>query len=887
MIEDRLDLLRQSPLWKNLPVESLQAVCAAMQPAPFRNGETILRQGEQGMRFHVLTSGRVGVRIRTAGGIVVDVAELRPGDAFGEMSLLTGDPASADVVALEDSETLSLDRGALNALVASHPNLLREFVAMVSRRLRTTDEAVADSREMEQELTRFLREERTERESVLVGKEKAKKELERRIAEEAHKDGPLLIAGERGTGKELIASLIHYQSARKDAPLLCADGAKITQTQWGDQLFGDYHRKDGRPHPRGVCYMDLAEGGTLLLKNADALPPPVTERLVRFLERDVGDPAARRRNVRILATCRNGLAPPGAEGASRLPAVLAAAVLQVPPLRERKRDIPDLARHFLEKHARRLGKPVKGFEEEAMIKLVSYDYAIGNVGELEEAVERAVVLAAGETIIEEEIFLGPPPRTRSHGLNLLHLPQPVVDLALWLYPSGVRVLAAAVFAAIVALCFFGPRGSDGNLGTLLVWSVWWPALVVSFFFAGRAWCAICPMALAAEKAQEARSLGRRIPNWVKQHEGSLLMAGFFAILWLEEVTAMRHSPLATGLLLIFILAGAVISSVLYQRRSWCRHLCPLGAFAGLCSTSSMVELRPTLDVCTAKCGEHLCYKGGEHAPGCPMFLHVMFVDSNHHCTLCLNCIRSCANNSPQINLRFPGRDLWTVVSGKPEAGRFVAMVLGLLLALVMVEYWERFPTEPFSWLVSEQRFLFVSLLMLSIAVAHVGVVELVHRRLGPSPDSASADQFWKRVTAFTPLLGAGFAAYQLLHIPGLDRIRTHVEYVAGIGQAVPWLSSHVNSILQLGLLTVGLLLTLVTLWKLREVSGGSMARTPLREWFARGLGTAGIGLIVGVLLVGPPALPGLDPAIAALLLLASLAILWLTVTPPRAEGATP
>ena len=887
MTEDRLDLLRQSPLWSSLPLESLQAVSAAMQPTPFRSGEAILRQGEPGSRLHVLSSGRLGVRIRTAGGVMVDVAALRPGDVFGEMSLLTGDPASADVVALEDSETLSLDRGALNALVMSHPNLLREFVAMVSRRLRTAGEAVADSREMEQELTRFMREERAGQGSVLVGREKVKKELERRIAIEARTDRPLLLSGERGTGKELIASLIHYQSDRKEAPLLCADGAKISQTQWGDQLFGDYHRKDGRPHPRGVCYMDLAEGGTLLLKNVDALPPPVMGRLVRFLERDVGDPAARRRNVRVLATCRNGHEPSGAPGISRLPAVLAASVLQIPPLRERKRDIPDIARHFLEKHARRLGKPVTGFEEEAMTKLVSYDYAVGNVAELEEAVERAVVLASGETIAEEEIFLGPPRQSRSHGINLLHLPRPVVDLALRLYPSGVRVLTAAVFAAIVALCFFGPQGADGNLGTLLVWSVWWPALVVSFFFAGRAWCAICPMALAAEKAQEAKGLGRRIPAWVKQHEGTLLMAGFFAILWVEEVTAMRHSPRATGLLLVFILAGAVISSVLYQRRSWCRHLCPLGAFAGLCSTSSMVELRPTLDVCTAKCGEHLCYKGAEHTPGCPMFLHVMFVDSNHHCTFCLNCIRSCANNSPQINLRFPGRDLWNTVSGKPEVGRFAAMVLGLLLALGMVDYWERFPTEPFSWLVSEQRFLFVSMLMLGIAAAHVGMVELAHRRLGPSPDPASVDHFWKRVTAFTPLLGAGFAAYQLLHIPGLDRIRTHVEYVAGIGQAIPWLSSHVNSILQLGILAAGLLLTLVTFWKLRETSGGSVARAPLREWFARGLGTVGTGVIVGALIIGRPALQVLDPAVAMVLLSASLTILWLTVAPPRGGEVAP
>jgi hypothetical protein len=395
------------------------------------------------------------------------------------------------------------------------------------------------------------------------------------------------------------------------------------------------------------------------------------------------------------------------------------------------------------------------------------------------------------------------------------------------------------------------------------------------------------MAMAAGKAQEVKGLGRRIPTWVKQHEGALLMAGFFAILWVEEVTAMRHSPRATGLLLIFILTGAVVSSVLYQRRSWCRHLCPMGAFAGLCSTSSMVELRPTLDVCTAKCSEHLCYKGTEHTPGCPMFLHVMFMDSNHHCTLCLNCIRNCANNSPQVNLRFPGRDLWTAVGGKPEVGRFAAMVLGLLLALEMVDYWERYLTEPFFWLVSEQRFLFVSLLMLVLAAAHVGVVELALRRLGPSPDPAPVDHFWKRVTAFTPLLSAGFAAYQLLHIPGLGQLRTQVEYVEGIGQAIPWLSSHVISILQLGMLAVGLLLTLITLWNLREASGGPAARAPLREWFARGLGTTGIAVIVGVLLIGPPTLPGLDPAVAALLLLASLTILWLTVAPPRAWEVAP
>jgi len=145
------------------------------------------------------------------------------------------------------------------------------------------------------------------------------------------------------------------------------------ENQWGYQLFGGYHRKEG-PHPRAMCCMDLAEGGAILLKNIDALPPAIQERLARFLHYQ-SEPAGVRRNVRVIATCRSNLTDEAAAGriSPELAEVLLQHVITVPSLRERKRDIPELAIHFVRKHSHRLNRDVEGLDDQAIIKLVAYD----------------------------------------------------------------------------------------------------------------------------------------------------------------------------------------------------------------------------------------------------------------------------------------------------------------------------------------------------------------------------------------------------------------------------------------------------------------------------------------------------------------------------------
>ena len=833
---DRSTILRQLPLWASLSDDLTRTIAEAMETVTYRAGETIIRQGEPGRHFSILLSGKADVRVRADGGTVITVATLGGGESFGEMSLLGEDLTSADVVAVEDCETLALGRDAFHELMSTNPVLLREFVRLLSRRLKASDVAIGEARQSEEELTRFLQEQKSEQYSVLIGAAKPIKDLQKQIDARSALHTPLLVFGERGTGKELIARLVHLRGPRKDAPLVSVECGQITESQWGDQLFGPY-TEGAAPNVRGRSYAGLARGGTLLLKNVQAMPPAVQERLVRFLTREAL-PAGAAPDVRVVATSRVNLLEEAATGrfSADLAAILLGDVLEAPSLRSRKRDIPELAGHFVKKHAQRLGKPITALDDQAMIRLVSYDYLFANVQELEESIERAVIISDGESIAPEAIFLGLPPSQKPRGFNLLELPAPLVRTALRFFPGGVRVIAGVFFLFILYLCFFVPAGSKGNLGTILVWAVWWPALVFSFFFAGRAWCSICPMAAAGEVTQRLvhrwHQVERRIPAWLKDHDVAIVMAGFFLIVLVEEATGMRHSPLATGILLLTIITGALVTSALFPRRTWCRHLCPMGGFAGLCSTSALLELRPTPDICSAKCKGHSCYKGDATIPGCPMFQHVMFVDSNRDCVMCLNCVKLCPNGSPQLNLRVPARELWTSVSARPQVGLLVVLLLGLLLGQSAIQLWESQATSWARPLLEQHRMAFVSAWLGLCAALPLAFVWLATRRDATEPDPVSFTRQWQRVISWAPLLVAGYASHQIANIPEFDRLRFTIGGLAIPGIPEPLLALGILPTMQVALLAMGLAFTVAAYWKIgpdaeAEGTGGLLRRHAL------------------------------------------------------------
>lgn len=820
MANGRVETLRRFPLWSGFSDELLRVVADALEPVSWKAGDAIIRQGEPGQAYSVLVSGRAEVRVRTDSGAQTVVATMQEGDSFGEMALLGDDVTSADVVALDDCETLALAKDDFHGLIAEHPVLLREFVRILSRRLKASDVAVGVARQKEEDLTRFLQGQRSEQYSALIGTAKSIKELNRHVDAKSALRTPLLIVGETGAGKELVARLIHLRGPRKDAPLVSADCKQVTESQFGDQLFGLYDQS-AAAYARGLSYIALAEGGTILLNNVEAMPPAIQERLARFLG---GEPlpTGARPDVRVIAATRVNLLEEAAAArfSPELAALLLADAIDVPPLRDHKRDIPELATHFARKHAQRLGKKVAEIDDESMTRLVSYDYRFANMKELEEAIERAVIITDGDTITADAIFLGLPHREDPRGFNLLRLPKPLVRLGLKVYPGGIRILSAAAFAFILYQCFAVDARPWGNIGTLLVWAAWWPALILSFFFAGRAWCSICPMAASGELAQSiarrTHLAERRVPSWLRENDVYVVMAGFFLIVWVEEATGMRHSPLATGFLLLAIISGAVLTSVLLPRRAWCRHLCPLGGFAGLCSTSSLVELRPTQDICAAKCKGHTCYKGDEKVAGCPMFQHVMFVESNSDCVLCLNCVKSCPNGSPQLNVRIPARELWSGISAKPQVAMLVVLLLGLLFGqslIQLLELPERAATAAYE-LLERHRFATITLILLVSAALPLALLKLASRRVGSTSEASGASLHWQRVTSWAPLLGAGYTAYQLGNVPGFDRLRVSIGGLAAAGLPDPLLSIALLPATQSIVLAVGFGVTVVTLAKI-------------------------------------------------------------------------
>jgi polyferredoxin len=545
------------------------------------------------------------------------------------------------------------------------------------------------------------------------------------------------------------------------------------------------------------------------------LPPRVQERLAQFLNYRATHPQSAIHDARVVATCGDDLSD-AASGRAVIPALLAAfgdRRIRTPPLRDRKRDIPELAMRLLQAHAVRLGRTARVFDDQAMTRLVSYDYRFANERELDAAVARAVILAEGDTVREEEIFLGPPPESRPHGIDLLHLPGLDVRRVVLSLQTAGRVVAALVFVALLGACFFDASGPGGRAATALVWSLGWPALALSFIVAARAACAICPMGSGSTIAARGRGSGRPLPAWVKENGSRIMLGGFLLIVLVEETTGMRESPLLTGLLLLSILLGAVATGLLFPRRTWCRHLCPLGGLAGVCATTGLIELRPSFDVCSARCTGHACFKGDEHVAGCPMFNHVMFVDGNQNCVLCMNCVRSCPNDSPRINLRLPGRELWSGRAGGPELGTAVLLFAGTVAAMALVQAAERAPASMLGGWLHERRFLFVACALAVGAALPVLAARPFVRWLDRRGDAAATSLFWRRVAAMAPLVAAGFVAYQLAYLPALPWLRASVaDGRTGPGTGT-WASFSVLALLRVAVVSGGLIATCVVLWQ--------------------------------------------------------------------------
>ena len=258
--------------------------------------------------------------------------------------------------------------------------------------------------ELEQQ-NAYLKEEVIEAKAFgdLVGQSAALQQISSQIDLVAPTDASVLILGETGTGKELVAHEIHHRSTRKDCPLVRVNCASIPRDLFESELFGHMRGSFTGAVKDRAGRFETAEGGTIFLDEVGEIPLDIQSKLLRVLQEKhyerVGDDRTRRADVRIVAATNRDLKKEAAAGRFREDLFYRLNVfpIQVAPLRERHEDIPLLAQHFINLSVKEMGCAKPRLTRAGIIRLQGYDWP-GNIRELRNVLERAVILARGGTL---------------------------------------------------------------------------------------------------------------------------------------------------------------------------------------------------------------------------------------------------------------------------------------------------------------------------------------------------------------------------------------------------------------------------------------------------------------------------------------------------------
>lgn len=314
------------------------------------------------------------------------------------------------------------------------------------------------------------------------------------------------------------------------------------------------------------------------------------------------------------------------------------------------------------------------------------------------------------------------------------------------------------FGLVVGTGLFGEQTTD-NPAILLTWILWWPAVIFTFFLVGRVWCVICPFGYVGDVIQKIGTLGRKAPRLLKNMWWRL---GLFLLLtWFTALFSLDRTPRSTAWLALVLTFGTVALAVVYQKRVFCRYVCPVGGIFGLYLMTAPLALSARDHmVCQSRCRSKDC------AAACMWFQFPPHMDRGAECSRCLDCVRACPFDNLALTTQPIGHDLSLFRSHRTsvDEATTVAAILGvsLLQTVVMLNAWSVYQVGPLLYTV----IFFVFGVGIPLALL-AGVSFLASRGDRSSPGVAASLRTY--VYSFLPL-GLGLhAAHNFHHLFGEGR----------------------------------------------------------------------------------------------------------------------
>jgi polyferredoxin len=257
----------------------------------------------------------------------------------------------------------------------------------------------------------------------------------------------------------------------------------------------------------------------------------------------------------------------------------------------------------------------------------------------------------------------------------------------------VVMLVGYIFAILAGL--IGTSVGSHNFSIVFVWIAWWAILIlVAVPFFGRGWCAVCPIPLPGEWLQRGAVLAPPVkrPRWL-----NLRWPRAFRNIWLQNISflllalfssVLLTAPNITGIVLAVMLFGAIGLNTIFERRAFCRYLCPVGGFIGIYSQTAPIELRIKDKQVCANCVGKPCYNGTSAGYGCPWDVFPGGLTKNTYCGLCMECIRTCPHDNIAVNLRPFSADLAKPSTRLDEAFKaFIMFGSAMIYAGVLLGPW--------------------------------------------------------------------------------------------------------------------------------------------------------------------------------------------------------